>query len=638
MLNTSTASFEGDAGPAGVVAAKAADDQHATSTRLSLPPEIWQRIIDLLLPANRPEHNVYPQPNFKSVNHRAECICTSHRDLAALALCCRQLHPLATQALYAAPFLSTPRKVSCLARSLSRNDDEDEGKAQGAQTCLSAQAVRALHVKCQLTGDTKQSTKVKRARASDVGVLLSCVDDIRYLSLEISEGRKSKYDDAEDAEDADEYEADKDHDDHNDDDNADDDSDEYDDDSDNEEHDEDNHPLIRLLSASTKCRLRGLRYRAEKDIPNASLARATSFAPLSRLTHLELARKLPSQDLIAFVLGAPRLAPSQLKVAEAIAAGLSPNSTLECLRFSDSMGTLMIRGFAEYAAERQFSGPEAFSFRHDAAALEVLYSLATHSTNLPSLRLLIIEVRSGVIDVPLELLKQLKRSRVLKKAYTDFPPLADGSDEYGDSSLASVFSTSIRDHASGDRSLEAAISAVDPSWQEHFRATDEYWRQVHQGKHALQRLWNDARVRAGLAPTEIRLVADRFGDYWDESECNFRCQAAGVDGAARGSSSDVGVWADADVFELVETQPWLSYFQLARYGCCSWSGALPRDSNPGASGEDEGGKTRRIVVPQFVRLERRTVDEQEGQDGGEDGGGLKRQRTEENAVQEAGTS
>ncbi|TKY87702.1 hypothetical protein EX895_003283 [Sporisorium graminicola] len=644
--------------------------QHATGS-LSLPPEIWQRIMDLLLPSVRAEHTVHSIEGFPVFNHRKQCIGTSYRDLLALSLSCKQLYPLATQALYRIVSLGTGRQVSRLARSVSEknggnnNDNDSGGEGYAPKSGQLAHRIRALHIRCELTSNTEgspmRSTKVKRARASDVGVLLAHTDHVRYLSLDCVDGRKGRYDAGENAQDAEDHAEDFGSDEleifYEDD--ADFYSDWYDDEGEHrDEHDEEQHPLIHLLSKKTTCRPRGLRYNIQEALPNAVLARATSFAPLSQLTHLELVRKLPPQDLIGFVLGAPHLATSQPNVVEAIAAGLSPHDKLECLRFSGGLGMPMVHDFAEYAAVRQQAGLQDWQFCHDAQHLELMYTLATHSTRLPKLRLVVLEVRAGVVEIPLELLKQLKRTRVLKKAYREFPPLADGSNKYGDSSLASVFSASIRDTVSGNCSLDAGslqsgINAIDPYWQEHFREMDECWRKMHEGKHVLQRLWNDSRIRAGLLPTEIRLVvADR---HWEESECQFRCQADGFDkmdrdAAPTTASADVGVWADPDVFSLVRTKPWLSYHQLPRYGCCSWSGMLPRDNNPNAIPPDAGGEARRIIVPPIVKLERvpreeesreRHTSEQVPSASNEQGGAqaaLKRQRTESESAttQEAG--
>lgn len=151
---TDTSMKSGAARPSVGIVNATPGDRLAGSAWLSLPPELWQRIVELLLPPIVPEHSIHPQPNFKITNHAKECVRTSDRDIVALASSCRQLRTLVTPVLYHAAFLGTGRQASRLARTISRYGD-DEG-AQERDAGRLAHRIRALHVACKVTAPRKR--------------------------------------------------------------------------------------------------------------------------------------------------------------------------------------------------------------------------------------------------------------------------------------------------------------------------------------------------------------------------------------------------------------------------------------------------------------------------------------------------
>lgn len=139
------------------------------------------------------------------------------------------------------------------------------------------------------------------------------------------------------------------------------------------------------------------------------LDEADSFAPLSRLTHLEVSWGVLSPDLISFLVGVPSPTRPSSNVQDALTAGLSPRLTLECLRFS-ALPDYVLYNFQAYVAWRraqeeydELTGPQkatrsrpSYPDLSPACLLfqEALYELAINAGNVPNLRILTLEVDS----------------------------------------------------------------------------------------------------------------------------------------------------------------------------------------------------------------------------------------------------
>lgn len=581
---------------------------------LTLPPEIWERIASFMLPQIRPEDRVYPQIGHQASSRRAESSLTSRKGLLGLALTCKQLTDIALQALYQQPYLSSKKKVNEFVETICQND-------RGVlvpETCQSARWIRALHIMGEVDDRNLMDTFSKRFCTCDIHVLLCYAANVRFLSLNCDNTTNGDWWDRDEI---------------------------------------DDHLIVHFLSTTTKCRPRALRYSADFYLPRMSLARATSFAPLSQLTHLELVKSAPTQDLTAFLAGAPHLAPSTPGVEAAISAGLSPNSKLECVRFSETpRGTL--QEFAEFMAFRA-RPVHPLDVDEVTEAQHALYDLAINSSNLPNLRLLLIDANQGLISPPIDLLKRYVKNGLLKDVSKDLPPAANGKHKVASSSLSPLFSTNGLNKASevslGAGSQDTELNKLEAAWQRDVRLADEHWQRVHQGKHDLMKLWNGNRAKCGLQPTEIRVVTSRV-----TSEEDFYCQArsfdpANTDGSSTRSGSnhptsyDVGIWADPDVFSLADSHPWLGYWELPEYGCCCWNSDLPRDSNPNAIPSEAGGETKRTISPSIIKIDLEALDQETltsyGRDKrraresqGSNKAESKRRRTRSTTAREAGLS
>ncbi|KAJ9478643.1 hypothetical protein PHBOTO_002142 [Pseudozyma hubeiensis] len=96
--------------------------------------------------------------------------------------------------------------------------------------------------------------------------------------------------------------------------------------------------------------------------------------------------------------------------------------------------------------------------------------------------------------------------------------------------------------------------------------------------------------------------------------------------------------------------PWLGYYRIDKYGCCSWSGRLPRDNNPNSFASSSGAKTPRIILPPIIKIDAEKPNEGEAQENkpepsrraraSEETGERdeKRQRADSSSTQQAGPS
>ncbi|KAF6767421.1 hypothetical protein PSEUBRA_004756 [Kalmanozyma brasiliensis GHG001] len=242
---------------------------------------------------------------------------------------------------------------------------------------------------------------------------------------------------------------------------------------------------------------------------------------------------------------------------------------------------------------------------------------------MPKLKLLIIDLEGYSLNAPKEALSNLVDQGLLKDMSAQFvsKEAREGSSglKYGYANEAASSSfipspevSSGMSSTSGIRAeVEEALKQHNPSWLNSVRQKDDHWRLIHSGKSDLIRIWNANRSRrasdtAVVEPTEIRVTAsksiDRICDKDFVKDLHRRTNTTGESRPGEVSPNDPGVWADPDVFTLVEVKPWLPYFLFPRQGCCCWTGELPRDSNANQHQTDSQVETRRVVYPAFIIL------------------------------------
>lgn len=588
----------GDTASSNDIASSSLQDPAAVkSTSLLLPVEIWYRIILFMLPDLRPRPLMLGMKDDSRHYRFDSALATHQKDLLSLALCCKQLSVLALKALYSTPWIQTRETVNKFVQAICRSDHE----LLVPDSCEAASTIRALHVEGELT-DADTVRDKTRFCLCDAHVLFSMADKVSFVSLEESDHRQCEcYDDFGEG--------------------------------------PRNHLFLHFLSSTTKGRPLGLRWIRNGPLTRLPLKEVTCYRPLSQLTTLELVNVLPAPELVAFLTGDSELAAEFPEVKKAISAGLSPNQKLERLRLS-ALPHEMLYDFEQYAAERALGNDDNDILEWGASETEIayhsaLYNLARQSFSLPNLRLLILEVPLERNQPPTKLLDQLVNRKQLKRLAQDCQQGETQSKESRRATvtLSSLFEASKRIGDSTDSNVTHGINIhpghVDSEWRPRVDSRDAYWRAVQSSKHCLSTLWNRSRVEMGLEKTEIRVVIAKqtvqwWGSYtgpWLQRE--FYCQAEsfarmgatiadnsmGKIDRHEASTDDAGVWTDPDVFSLVEAMPWLSYYQLDEYGCCVWTGELPRDNNPASISSAEGGATPRIVLPAMIKMDVQAQDE-----------------------------
>lgn len=254
-----------------------------------------------------------------------------------------------------------------------------------------------------------------------------------------------------------------------------------------------------------------------------------------------------------------------------IRAGLSPRETLGCLRLSLLPPDALVefeayiawrqawKVYEKLPAQRQAQEPAPRAPRGPArrfAVQEALYDLATHSSRLPRLRLLLLELSPlGSLPSPVE--EERESNRFVASARTSRRPSFSNigsavngcrghlSDVRATRTDADVFHNALKaTRRAAGRLLESASRAPGPTGRdddEHFAHDtgglnfndgnggdmdqsddaaipvaaeelrigdrDRYWRCIERGKDALVKLWSSASAPTGSAPPEIRVVA-----------------------------------------------------------------------------------------------------------------------------------
>ncbi|KAJ1029811.1 hypothetical protein NDA13_003051 [Ustilago tritici] len=344
----------------------------------------------------------------------------------------------------------------------------------------------------------------------------------------------------------------------------------------------------------------------------------------------------------------------QGNVPKSIEAGLSPRQTLECLRLSllppDALAEFGAyigwrKAWKEYEqlpVQQQAHEPSPRAPRGPArrfAVQEALYDLATHSSRLPRLRLLLLELSPlGPLPSPMVEERENDPSATFFRVGRNAPawPMLDAREtgRRGKASVADVRAKRSNQHVFKDAmqispvaanhrntaaaspfglpeeedridpvdSLDEESSQVPAVTPEELRTAerDKYWRLVEEGKRALIKLWRSSQTEPDVP--DIRVVTARRGGH-DRREVflDFYCQAQHEPSTATATATEirlnghscsaeakrlyrqadeVGCWADPDVFSLVTTAPYLSFKSLGEADRgWYWTGELPRQTS-----------------------------------------------------------
>lgn len=579
-----------------------------------LPPEIWERIVDLIVPQIIPGQHPCPETPTKSLKHRSPFPLDWKKDLVALASTCRQLNIICSQRLFHAPFLKDADAVNAFSQAMQRLDHGDLFAAM----CKSAQWIHGLHIGSAVTNIDRPDHPHKCVTCPTHAVLSRATTEVQYISLDCTYSGEGD---------------------------------------DNEAGDLRNHPLVDFLSPATKCRPRGLKL-SLRGASRIYMREVTSYAPLSELTHIELERVVPPAPLMAFLVGNCRLCfnwPTALK--EAINTGLSPHLKLQSLRFSD-LPSDTLHNFGSYMdwrdqfdawarqteAERaQHLMPQRLDLEPDEECLlDTLVDLAQSSARLPNLRLLILDIDSLPKAPPQRAtLNSLVDEGVLHNVTSRFPSAAAATD-YATDLVSSLFVRSEQSWKAANR-IEGnpSFSCREQfAWNDSVADAEEHWLKTKEGMRRFVRIWNRSRNAnpadsVACVQTEIRLTSGRYhNSEQTDIEKSFRCQveqhSPSKPGGPGAKLSDLGIWADPDVFELSESKPWLPYTQLNEFGSCWWTAELPLSRQPVII-FDEAALSDREREEIHRRMKR---GPQEGQ--GAEEAASKRLRIESNGPDEAG--
>lgn len=528
----------------------------SVSSSLSLPPKVWDIIADFLFPTIQPDNHVFPHSWGKVFRDRDPFKVTHYRDLLALAMTCSTLADLALPKLYRAPFLSNG--VKKFVHALCRND---QGRL------VPDTSKKALWIQALLLQDAiRPDSECKHFCACCVHVALSLAANVRHLSLR---GLDETWDDV--------------------------------------DEELPDHPVVHFLAKTTRCRPRSLTLIWDGFAMPFSVADATSFAPLSEVTHLHFVNLTPSESLIAFLVGDTNMIressdPLTAQMQADIAANHSPRQKLECLRLSE-LRPEALHYFGDYVAWRKARDayyrlpPEMQALRtepprpivttEDPTFQDALYDLAANSHRLPYLRLLILDTQIYPMSQPSDALKLLVKEGTLTDVSKRFPALSQSGCgcrpqvHSATAFVSSLFNNAVRNGVQADSMVATNLLCAKEgasSWTNALIRMDKHWRLTQEGKHALIKLWNSSRSKHATdatvpVHTEIRIAArtNRTASS-SEQERNFYCAVENLKSPSTACSSasdqdgdsthDLGVWADPDVFSLIETKPWLPYLQL----------------------------------------------------------------------------
>ncbi len=151
-----------------------------TNKCLSLPAEIWLRIIAFLVPQVGPNASTLPYPSDDLLGYlgqHGDFPPSPNKDILALSLTCRQIGRFARQALYRAPHLPTDKSLGLLSNSLAiaRN----ERYRPMAKEHLS-------FIRCLRLWDARAERPGRKALDQNTRIL-HYASDLHYLSMENSQ-------------------------------------------------------------------------------------------------------------------------------------------------------------------------------------------------------------------------------------------------------------------------------------------------------------------------------------------------------------------------------------------------------------------------------------------------------------------
>ncbi|SYW86309.1 uncharacterized protein UBRO2_06029 [Ustilago bromivora] len=568
----------------------------------ALPAEVFARIIDWLVTPIDPNDSTLPHASGADLDYAPALPSSTSSDLLSAASSCTLLHQIASRALYRRPLLGTLKSLNSLASTIFADVKKLYSPDHG-QDSARATWIRSLHLPpgdgLLQPGDTlaDQADYVESLRT-----LFNHASRLDFVSLE---------------------------------------------------HRKAGAALLQFLYPATTSRPRRLTL-SNLSFSAPPFSTTQPLAPLSKLTHLHLIKIVPPPALISFLIGKTINADEQSNVPKSIEAGLSPCQTLECLRLS-LLPPDALAGFGAYIGwrkawkeyeqlpvQQQAHSPAPRAPRGPArrfAVQEALYDLATHSSRLPRLRLLLLELspldplpspmveerendpsatffRVGRNASAWSMLDARETGRRGKASVADVRAKRSNLHDFKDAMQISPVAANHPNMAAAspfglpeeeDRidpvdSLDEESSQVPAVTPEELRTAerDKYWRLVEEGKRALIKLWRSSQTEPDVP--DIRVVTARRGGH-DRREAflDFYCQAqqepctaTATATASRsnghscsaeakrlyGQADEVGCWADPDVFSLVTTAPYLSFKSLGEADRgWYWTGELPRQTS-----------------------------------------------------------
>ncbi|KAJ9478645.1 hypothetical protein PHBOTO_002144 [Pseudozyma hubeiensis] len=590
----------------------------------ALPAELLSRVIASLVPAVDRNASTLPHPNGAHLDYTPALPSSPNGDLLSAALSSQLLHDLASHALYRTPLLRTLKSLNLLAATIAAEIKKQNGTSSIGHSGESSRAtsIRSIHLPpgdgLLQPGDTlaDQTCYVESLR-----ILFDNASRLDFVSLD---------------------------------------------------HRQAGAALLEFLQPSTVCRPRRITL-SNLSFSAPPFSTTKSLAPLSKLTHLHLIKIVPPPALISFLVGEQINADEQGNVPRSIKAGLSPRKTLEYLRLSLLPPDALVEFEAYIAWRKAWKVYEKLSAQEQArepapraprgparrfAVQEALYDLAVHSSCLPRLRLLLLELSPlGPLPSPMEEDREMIASRSGSTASSlrqsrsmDARATRADASHFHDAISSSrrgaarniLHSVPANGHSGGglpqyleqtgsfsiglgphiDQIEDAETLGATPE-ELRIGDRDNYWRSVESGQAALVDLWSIARRSADSetqieSSPEIRVVAARpNGHDRREGFQDFYCQAqhdpstvtdpvsarrryhtsASEVPTERGSrglqvASEVGCWADPDIFSLVGTAPYLSFKSVGKsdHGWY-WTGELPRETQ----------QPSRLVIPSLVK-------------------------------------
>lgn len=522
--------------PGFILQGKARSAMKADSQTPALPAELLSRIITWLVPTVDRYASTLPHPDGVDLEDTPVLPASPNVDLLSAALSCKLLHNLSSQVLYRTPLLGSLKSLNLLAGTIAaqvknRNDD----------SLRCATKIRCIHLPpgdgLLQPGDTLAD---QNCYTDSLRILFDHATRLDFVSLE---------------------------------------------------HRQSGEALIEFLRASTVCRPRRITL-SNLSFSAPPFSTMQSLAPLSEVTHLHLIKLVPPPALLSFLVGEQIVSYEQADVSSGIKARLSPRKTLECLRLSLLPPDALVNFEAYVAWRKAWKLYEQLSAHQQAhepapraphgparrfAVQEALYDLAVHSSCLPRLRLLLLELSPlGALPSPREKEQESFRSVASTRSHDIrrspiggvAPPLRSRADpganackaQAGDSRAtrfdASHFqdamrtlprAATLRQSASGEALLEQLADGLRLENQggldnddaastisaEELRIgeRDQYWRHVESGKMALVKLWSSCQRDSKLdvpndSPLEVRIVAARSNGHDRHEEFqDFYCQA-----------------------------------------------------------------------------------------------------------------